>query len=213
MFSRLRVTLALLAGLVVACALPAALAAPQPERGPSETIAEATEAFLKAVDQHREQLARDPARIEALINETILPVVDFDRFSRLILGKFYRRATPEQRAAFQREFQRLLLDSYATAVVDHRGIDIRFLRTRLTPDGDDGLVQTRISSASGRSATVDYRVYAGSRGWQVYDVIVEGISAVITFRKSFYPEIQRQGLDRFIATLGARDLPGSAPRP
>lgn len=137
------------------------------------------------------------AQAYALVEEIILPHLDFETFSRLTLGKYWRTATPDQRAAFTKEFQNLLLRSYATSLNTYSGERIEQLGERDEGNGRV-LVLTQLIRAQGAPVTVNYRLLRKDEHWKIYDVVIEGISMVINYRTSFGSEIRRDGLDALI---------------
>ncbi len=136
----------------------------------------------------------------ALVEEMILPHLDFDTFSRLTLGKYWRQASPEQRAAFTQEFRNLLLRSYATSLNAYSGQRIEHVGERDEGDGRV-LIQTKLIRPQGPPVTVDYRLQQRDGVWKIYDVVIEGVSMVINYRSNFGTEIHRKGLDALIKTM------------
>lgn len=136
----------------------------------------------------------------ALVEELILPHLDFNSFSRLTLGKYWRQASPEQRTAFTHAFQQLLMRSYATSLNAYNGERIEQLGER--EEGDNRLlIQTQMLRVQGAPVRIDYRLQLREDVWKIYDVVIEGISLIMTYRTSFSEEISRIGLDGLIAKL------------
>lgn len=136
----------------------------------------------------------------ALVEELILPHLDFNSFSRLTLGKYWRQASPEQRTAFTLAFQQLLMRSYATSLNAYNGESIEHLGER--EEGENRLlIQTQMLRVQGAPVRIDYRLQLRDDVWRIYDVVIEGISLIMTYRTSFSEEISRIGLDGLIAKL------------
>ena len=141
-----------------------------------------------------------------MVERLLLPHVDLERTSRLVLGKHWRRATPPQREAFIGQFRELLLRTYATALVEFADVDVDFLDTRYSKDRTGAIVRTRINLSDGRPPVgIDYRLGRSDADWKVFDVIVGGISLVTTYRTSFSQEVGRVGLDGLLRTLRERN--------
>lgn len=135
-----------------------------------------------------------------LVEDLILPHLDFEAFARLSLGKYWRQASPEQRVAFTREFRDLLMRSYATSLNSYSGERIEQLGQR--DDGEDRvMLQTQLIRTQGAPIRVDYRLRQTDGVWKVYDVVIDGISLVITYRTSLGEEISREGLDALIQKM------------
>ncbi|RRQ22238.1 MlaC/ttg2D family ABC transporter substrate-binding protein [Thiohalobacter thiocyanaticus] len=148
-----------------------------------------------------EELSRE--QINRLIESVILPRVDFEAFSRLTLARHWRQASDEQRQAFTREFRELLIRTYATSLAEYSGEKIEYLKERMEED-DRALVNTRIVRPDGPAIPVDYRLRLNDDKWQVYDIVIDGVSLIINYRSSFQQTIRQQGLDALIRQLSER---------
>lgn len=179
----------------------------QPGIAAEKTLLEPTDVVLQTADKVIERLRvsrpLSDEQATALVEELILPHLDFETFARLSLGKYWRQASPEQRTAFTREFHRLLLRSYATSLNAYSGERIEHLGQRNEP-GDRLLMQTQMIRAQGAPVRIDYRLHKRQDEWKIYDVVIEGISLIMTYRTSFSEEISRTGLDALILKLADR---------
>ena len=97
---------------------------------PLKFVKSTADQVLSEVSNRKDELSAEPAKIYELVDQVILPRFDFVRMSRLVLGKNWRRATPEQQKAFVREFQELLIRTYATALLNYSGQEIAYLPVR-----------------------------------------------------------------------------------
>lgn len=93
-------------------------------------VRDSTNKLLAAAKAYDGVLSDNPARASELVDEFITPHVDLKGFSRLVLGKYWRRATPEQRTRFLTHFHALVLHSYATALTANTTIPIKYLPVR-----------------------------------------------------------------------------------
>ena len=136
----------------------------------------------------------------ALVEDLILPHLDFETFARLTLGKHWRQASRDQQQAFTRNFRDLLIRTYATSLNAYAGEHVVYLDQH--DEGDDRvLVQTEITRPHGEPIRADYRLHQRDNQWKVYDVVIEGVSLILTYRSSFSEQISRTGLDDLIARL------------
>ncbi len=163
-----------------------------------QTISDNLEQSLKS---DRERLASDPQYVYQLTNEILMPHVDFNRVCRLVLGKHWRKATKEQREAFSLQFKQLLVRTYATAVHRLDSWVINYKPLKMDPKSLKVTVQTEVSRDGGPGASVVYRMARGASGWQVYDVTVEGISLITTYRSSFSRLVRKQGMEGLIERI------------
>jgi phospholipid transport system substrate-binding protein len=144
---------------------------------------------------------KDPQTLRALAEEKVLPHFDFKRMTQLAVGKPWRDASPSQQQALETGFRSLLVNTYAAAV-----------STGVTPTdkvevkpaqgtGDNVVVKTVAHRSGKQPVAVDYRIAKNDAGWKVYDVLVENVSLVQTYRGTFASEIARSGIDGLIKVL------------
>lgn len=164
-------------------------------------VRDSTNQLFAAVKAYDGVLSEDPARARELIDEFITPHVDFRGFSKLVLGKYWRRATPEQQKRFLTHFQALALRTYATALTANTDIPIEYLPMREESRENFATVRTLIPLAEGDGVKVNYRLYCRNNAWKLFDVNVAGISMVITIRSAFLAEVKKSGLDGLIKVL------------
>src|SRR5690606_35927021 len=139
-----------------------------------------------------------------LVEDLILPHLDFESFSRLTLGKHWRQASPEQREAFTREFRSMLMHTYASSLNTYAGETFEHAGERNEGEGRV-LVQTRFVRVQGEPVRVDYRLHRRDGEWKIYDVVIEGVSLVLNYRSSFGEEISRGGLDQLIQRMADKE--------
>lgn len=173
------------------------------EATPRQVIEQTTGEFLAEVARRREAILQDFGRAEELVQRLVMPHIDVDTVGRWMLGKHWRNATPEQRQRFVDELRSMLVRSYATALAKYdRGDEIRYLAERVADDGNTATVRTQIPRAQGSQfADVVYRLHRKDGAWKIFDVTVEGVSVVVTYRNTFINRIERHGLDAVIREL------------
>jgi phospholipid transport system substrate-binding protein len=162
---------------------------------------------LARVRTERETLRVDRARLYGLVNELIIPHFDFRRISRWVLGKHWRGATPEQKQRFTEEFQKLLTRTYATVLLEYVDQEIRYLPVKAAPSADKVTVRSEITRpGAGVPIPVNYHMHSKDDAWKVYDISVDGVSLLSTYRSSFGPEVRKYGLDGLISRLEAKEV-------
>jgi len=180
----------------------AAVVAAGEESTPQRLLQSTADRLLTVVNAQRDQLRAEPARLQSLVREHLVPRVDFARLSALALGRAWRSASAEQRARFTVEFERMLVRTYATGLLEFETWEIRYPPQRIAPDADDVLVRTEVLRPGAPPVPVDYRMHLEGGVWRVYDVVIEGVSFASTYRTSFEQEIRQTGLDGLIDRLG-----------
>jgi len=145
-------------------------------------------------------------RASQIVSDIIEPHIDFTRVSRLVLGKHWKRATPEQRQKFKKEFRELLIRTYAVAFSEYSEWDIKYLPLKTHPEDKKVLVKTEIIRPGASPIAVNYRMFHKNDSWKVYDVVIEGISFINNYRTTFKNEVARSGsLDSVIARLAEKN--------
>jgi phospholipid transport system substrate-binding protein len=202
-------TLALITTLFAAVLLaaPALAADPVDASGPGELIQTAAQSMLKALDADREAYRKDPKKVEQLVEEVLLPHFDSQYAARLVLAKHWRTATPGQRDRFIKGFYNSLLRNYGTALADFTGDRLKVFPAQVAPEGDRATVRTEVKRSNGERVPVNYTLRRVEGVWKAWDVTIEGISYVKSFREDFGSEIDAKGLDAVIERLERGDVP------
>lgn len=199
----------LLAFLLLA-ASATATAQSLPAQSPEAFVESIVEDVLADVEARRAELKSQPGELRALVIDGILPHVDFPYVSQLVLGKYWRTAEPAQRQRFMDEFQRLLLSTYADALLAYDDQEIRYLPSRRDESRRDARVRTQVVPRGQDPIAVNYRLYRTDAGdWKVFDVVVEGVSLVTSYRDTFAREIEQDSLDSLIANLKNHEPPAA----
>ncbi|MGH8719224.1 MAG: MlaC/ttg2D family ABC transporter substrate-binding protein, partial [Burkholderiales bacterium] len=135
-----------------------------------------------------------------LVEAKVLPHFDFERMTRLTVGKHWNRASGEQKEALQREFKNLLIRTYSAAFTGYQNQTVEVKPLRADPK-DSTTVQTLVNRPGGKPIEVNYDLGKTPNGWKVYDVAIEGVSLVTNYRSTFATEIQQGGIDGLIRAL------------
>jgi len=177
----------------------------QAEMAPDELVRITSDKVLEAIKQNREQLKTDPQLVYRIVDELVLPHFDFEAMSKLVLGVYWRRATPAQQEAFTREFRTLLVRTYAKSLAEYDEQGIRYLPMRPEAEPGQATVRTEIQPKAGPSIPVDYRLHKTDKGWKVFDVSIDAVSLVTNYRTTFAQDVQRIGMDGLIKQLQRRN--------
>ena len=195
------------AGLLLALApvrLPAADAAAKPlvnDSGPGQLIDSAAHAMLSELDAHRAEYRQDPARVDALVDRILLPYFDTDYAARLVLARHWTTANAEQRRRFVAAFYHSLLSNYGSALVDFTGDRFKVLPFTGDAAATSATIRTQVRKSDGTTVAVNYSLHRIAAGWRAWDVVIEGISYVKSFRDDFNAQIEQQGVDALINRL------------
>ena len=173
--------------------------------GPDELVRKTADDVISIIKQDKDIQAGDTNKIYKLAEEKILPYFDFERISRLVLGKAWRTATDDQKTQFKYEFKNLLLRTYAVALSKYKDQKIEYKPLRMKPTDEIVTVKTEIIQSGAQPIDVDYALAKQDNGWLVIDIIIEGVSLVTNYRSQFASEIKRNGMDSLIKELANKN--------
>jgi phospholipid transport system substrate-binding protein len=169
--------------------------------GPSVLISSAATAMLHDLDAHRAEYTRDPAQLEAVVTRVLLPYFDTNYAAQLVLGQYWRTASDAQRKRFVAAFYHSMLRTYSSALASFTGDRLRVLPFTGDVAAKSATVRTQVRTSDGTMIGVNYNLRRTEQGWRVWDVVIEGISYVKSFRDDYGAEVQRRGLDALIIRL------------
>lgn len=175
------------------------------EIAPDALVRTTAEEVLAIVKKDKDIQAGDQKKIFALAEEKIVPNFNFERVSRMVLGKNWSSASKEQQDAFQKEFRTLLIRTYASALSKYKNQTLEYKPLRAQPDDKEVTVKTLILQPGGQPIAVDYSLEKGTDGWKVFDIVIEGVSLVTNYRGQFSNEIRQSGIDGLIQKLVAKN--------
>jgi phospholipid transport system substrate-binding protein len=177
--------------------------------GPSELVQQVAQGMLTDLDKDRDAYRRDPSKIAPLVDKYLLPHFDTEFSARLVLGKYWRNATPDQRQRFVDAFYHSLLTNYGNALVDFTANRLKIYPTKVDPDATRATVRTEVKRDNGDVVSVNYYLRKTPEGWKAWDVVIDGISYVNSYREDFGAQIEQQGLDAVIKRLQSGESPGA----
>lgn len=185
---------------------PAATTAPAQvdTSGPSQLIESSANILLNGIDKNREQFRKDPTGLYALVESTLLPNFDTPYAAQLVLGTNWRNASQEQRKRFVDAFYKSLLYTYGDAMIDFTGDRLKVFPTKVAPEDTRATVRTEIKRSNGTKVAVNYTLRKVNNQWKAWDVVIDGISYVKSYREDYGAEVQQKGLDAVIQRLEAK---------
>jgi len=169
--------------------------------GPSQLIESSANILLTGIDKNRDQFRKDPTGLYALVEQTLLPNFDTPYAAQLVLGTNWRNATPDQRKRFVDAFYKSLLYTYGDAMIDFTGDRLKVFPTKVTPEDTRATVRTEIKRSNGTKVAVNYTLRKTNGQWKAWDVVIDGISYVKSYREDYGAQVQQQGLDAVIKSL------------
>lgn len=175
---------------------------------PQTLVMQTTEKVLAEVTAKKQELAANPAKIYPLVDDILLPRFDFAQISRLVLGTHWKDASDAEKKSFTKEFRELLVRTYATALLSYSGQEIEYPPINAAPDAKKVKVKTKVKNAGSAAVPIDYSLYLSKEDWKVYDITIDGVSLVSTYRTNFDSQIRRNKLAGLISDLQERNAKG-----
>jgi len=222
MSSATRLKAGVLAGVLLFCGVAFAaddpLTAPPPAPGtaelsPNDLVTKVAQDTLRDLDAHRAEYQKDRQKIRALVDKNMLPYFDTSYAAQLVLAKNWRTATAEQRKRFVEAFYQSMLQNYGEAVVEFTPDRLKILPFTGNPQDTNATVRSEIRRDNGSRVQVNYSLHKTPQGWKAYDVTIEGVSYVKSFRTDFGSEIDQKGLDAVIQRLESQVASGTVAKP
>jgi phospholipid transport system substrate-binding protein len=172
--------------------------------GPEELVRKVTADVLEAVKTDKDLLA-DRKRALALAEQKVLPHVDFREAAQLAVGKPWWKATPAQQERIVTEFRGLLIRIYSNALDTYRGQTMQVLPVRMAAGATETTVRNRYLKPGAPPVPVEYAMKKTPEGWKIYDITVEGVSLVLTYRSEFEQITRTSGIDGLIKRLAEKN--------
>src|SRR3954463_12412737 len=184
--------------ILMLCTLGFALTAKAQEQSPEQLVQKLTDDILAAVKSDKQLAAGDKQKALKLAEEKVLPLIDFDEATRLAVGRSWQQATPEQKQKLVSEFRRMLVRTYSNAIESYQGQTLKVLPSRGKQSDEDTTVRTQFVRAGGQPLPIDFQMRKTDKGWKIYDISVEGVSLVLTYRSEFDQVVKQTGIDGLI---------------
>ena len=197
-----------MAMLAIATALSATAVAQ--EIAPDTLLKAVTQEVIQLIRQDKDIQAGNPAKVARLVEAKILPHFDFSRMTQLAAARSWSVASPEQQRALTGEFKTLLVRTYSTALASYRDQDIQFKPLRSAPGDTEVTVRSVVIQPGTVPLALDYDMERHPGGWKVYDMKIEGVSLVTTYRETFAGIVRERGVDGLIRSLSDKNRDSEA---
>ena len=179
--------------------LPATAALAQ--QTPEDLVKQITTDVLEAIKSDKQLQAGDKRKALQLAEQKVLPHVDFEEAVKLAAGKSWNTATPEQQKRLASEFRSMLIRVYSNAIDSYRGQTMKVLPSRMQPNATETTVRNQYLRPGAPPVPVDYAMKKTAEGWKIYDISIEGVSMVLTYRAEFEQISRTSGIDGLIKRL------------
>ena len=168
---------------------------------PTTQLQEIANNMISQLEKNKSQL-NNMNVIRHIVNQTLMPHIDVDRMSAAVVGRYWRVATPAQRAEFQKEFSYLVTTTYASALSSFNGDQVHFQPLRENYAAEQ---TTRVNSVivrrNGQRITITYDVVKRGDQWKVYDFSIEHVSMVQSYHSQFEGVLAQGGMATLLTRL------------
>ncbi|CCD38824.1 Uncharacterized ABC transporter, auxiliary component YrbC [Candidatus Paraburkholderia kirkii UZHbot1] len=171
---------------------------------PDVMIKTVTQQVLDEIKSDPKIESGDINKITELVNQKILPYTDFTHTTRLVMGRNWNTATPEQQKQIVEQFKMLLIRTYSGALAQVRNQTVQYKPLRANPDDTDVVVRSVVMN-NGQPVELDYRLYKTPQGWRVYDINVLGAWLIQAYQQQFNEQIQQHGVNDLVQFLTQRN--------
>ena len=178
--------------------------------GPEELVKKVTAEVMDALKNDKQLAGGDRQRAVRLAEEKVLPHVDFEESTRLAVGRAWAKATPEQKKRLTQEFRNMLVRTYSNAIQPYEGQQMKVMPVRMKPGDTEVTVQNQFMRGGAQPVKIDYSMRKTDQGWKIYDIVVEGVSLVLTYRSEFDAVVKQEGIDGLIKRLAQKNTAPAA---
>ncbi len=205
-YAKTLVIFLLMSGL--ACGIASAQIKPDPNGAPNVFVQQVADMSIEALKKDSAVRAGNTTRVNQIVDEVLLPYINFEKTTRLAAGRYWKQATPEQQAALVKAFRATLGRTYSGAMtkIDENTM-LKTMPFRGEANATDVVVRAQvIQNANSQPIQLDYRLEKTPQGWKIYDINVENIWLIENYRNQFSQQISQNGIDGLIAALNERNL-------
>ena len=195
---------------LLAALIPAVAAA---QESPDALVKRTADEIIAIIKADKDIQNGNSAKVFELAEQKVLPHFDFERMTRLAVGRNWGQANDEQKQSLVKEFRTLLVRTYSSSLSQYRNQTIDVKPTKGAPGDKEATVRSAVIQQGGPPIPIDYTMEKAESGWKVYDVVIDGASLVTTYRGTFNDQVQKGGIDGLVKTLQERNRsPAAAPK-
>ncbi len=179
----------------------------QPDLAPEALVRKVTDDVLQAIHNDKALQAGDRKKALALAEQKVLPHIDFREATRLAVGRAWNSASAEQQERLVAEFRAMLVRLYSNAIDTYRGQTMKVFPAKVAPGATEATVRNQYFSPGKPPVPVEYAMRRTAEGWKIYDIVVENISLVLTYRGEFDHVMRQSGIEGLIKRLAEKNQP------
>lgn len=175
---------------------------------PLPMIKEINQNVIAVLKAHQKELQQHPKYIHDAITKYFIPHVDTLGMSRSVLGRVaWQTASAKEKSQFTTEFTHLVLRTYAQPLANYSGEKVEFMPVKPSSSARFSQVQTIIIRPNGQRIPMTYHLVLNAQNeWKIYDLSVEGVSLLNSFRNQFGDALRQDGLQNIINSLHQKNM-------
>ena len=175
------------------------------QEAPDALVKRVADEVLAVIKADKDLQSGNMTKVVELAEQKVLPHFDFERMTRLAVGRNWNQANDAQKQDLVKEFRTLLVRTYSSSLAQYRNQTIEVKPARVGAGDTETVVRTAIIQQGGPPIPIDYSMEKKGSEWKVYDVVIDGASLVTTYRGTFNDQIQRGGVDSLVKSLQDRN--------
>lgn len=175
--------------------------------GPEELVRKVTNDVLETIRDDKVLQAGERKKVLALYEEKVQPHFDFSEAARLAVGSAWSAASSGQQERIVREFRGMLVRIYSSMISSYRGQTMRVQPVKLAPGATEATVRNQYLRPGRPPVPVDYAMRKTAAGWKIYDITVDGVSLILTYRSDFQQAIREGGVEGLIKRMAEKNVP------
>lgn len=193
-------------------AASAQAAAPAAAQGsPSKMVLDNSQRILSTLESRRAEFTKNRAALEQFVSGEFNAMFDRDYAARQVLGRHARGASDADVKVFADALADSLMRRYGSSLLDfNTQLKVRIKSETVLPRGLGVKVSSEMLRQGGEPIPVDYLMRKSGSGWKVFDVMVEGVSFVQTFRQQFDGELTNKSIRQVAAELASGKVQANA---
>lgn len=171
---------------------------------PVQPLQQASDQLISTLKQNKAKLKTNPAIIHEAVKRYFLPHVDLTGMSRSVLGRAaWRKASVKERQGFIEAFTKLVIRTYSTPLADYNGETIKFLPVKTSQNKRFLRVKSIVIRPNGKNVALNYSLVAKNNSWQIYDLNIEGVSLLQSFRNQFAQMLNNKSIASIIKQMNS----------
>lgn len=163
--------------------------------------------IITSLKENKANLKSNPSLIYHVVEKNLLPIVDVDGMSRSVLGRqIWSKSSAAQKAEFSKAFTSLVIRTYSSPLAQYSDETVQFLPVRGALNTRFMRVNSLIVRSQGPNIPLTYSLIDKNGQWKIYDISVEGVSLLQSFRSQFAQALQSSSIDDVIKQIQQKQI-------